>query len=77
MRIFVLTFLVFFAVTCNYSYSKPVDNKNKVVVTEQIKRVNKKANQLENKTKEMLVVLKKLLEKRKKDNPDFLKREIK
>jgi hypothetical protein len=63
-------------------YSEPTkkNNSNKENIITQIKKINKKVKKAEMATKEMLSVLKKLIEQKKlskKDDKDFLNREIK
>tara|TARA_Y100000310_G_C20276453_1_gene620479 strand:+ start:412 stop:666 length:255 start_codon:yes stop_codon:yes gene_type:complete len=65
----------------NNLHSEPISeptNKENIVV--QVKKINKKAKQAETTTKEMLAVIKKLIEQKKltsKDSKDFLNRVIK
>tara|TARA_B100000427_G_scaffold162482_2_gene135101 strand:- start:101 stop:292 length:192 start_codon:yes stop_codon:yes gene_type:complete len=49
------------------SYAKPIDDDKSVEVkiNEQLKRINKKAKKAEDNTKQMLILVKKLLNKRK------------
>ena len=59
------------------THAKPIiKNKNEKLHI-QMKRVNLKAEKLEKETKEMLVALKKLLESKKKNENNFLCKEIK
>lgn len=55
-----------------------IEKPNNVKIVEQIKRISKKVKNVEVSTKEMLSVLKKILEnKNKEKSDDFLNREIK
>tara|TARA_Y100000034_G_scaffold33248_1_gene40776 strand:+ start:572 stop:820 length:249 start_codon:yes stop_codon:yes gene_type:complete len=55
-----------------------IEKPDNVKIVEQIKRISKKVKKVEVSTKEMLSVLKKILEKKKKEkSSDFLNRVIK
>ena len=77
MRKNILLTIAFTLVSTGVSYSKPIEKNKKVIVSDQIKRVNKKVDKLEDQTKRMLILIKQLLNKKKDKNLDFTKREIK
>ena len=64
---FILISLIFYITLLSIPYCKPIDD-NKVVevkITEQLERINKKAKKAEDNTKQMLILVKKLLNKKK------------
>lgn len=81
MKIVWLNFIFTFLFTASLCFSKPREQKKKNVKTPtdialQMKRIDKKANEAESKTKEMLDVLKKLIKKNKLKYKSFLHKEI-
>ena len=77
------TFLVlFFIIVSTTCFAKPVDKNQQQTKTLseivlQMKRVDEKASKAKDKAKEMLEVLRKLIEKNKLKDKSFLHREIK
>ena len=79
------TFLVFvFMIVATTCFAKPIDkekNKPKSLSTSsivlQMKSIDEKASKVEATTKEMLIVLRKLIKHNKLKNKSFLRREIK
>lgn len=64
---FIIISLIFYITSFSITHGKPI-NANKSVevkITEQLERINKKAKKAEDNTKQMLVLVKKLLNKRK------------
>jgi len=64
---FIIISLIFYMTLFSTSYAKPIDDDKSVEVkiNEQLKRINKKAKKAEDNTKQMLILVKKLLNKRK------------
>lgn len=64
---FIIISLIFYITLFSTSYGEPIDNDKSVEVkiNEQLKRINKKAKKAEDNTKQMLILVKKLLNKRK------------
>ena len=64
---FIIIILIFYMTSFSTAYGKPIDaNKSvEVKITEQLERINKKAKKAEDNTKQMLILVKKLLNKRK------------
>lgn len=64
---FIIISLIFYITSFSTAYGKPIDDNKSVEVkiTEQLERINKKAKKAEDNTKQMLVLVRKLLNKKK------------
>jgi hypothetical protein len=80
-RILFTTFIVVLVMLMSpntHGQEANIEKPTEVKIIEQVKRINKKVKNVEETTKEMLSVLRKFLEKKKKEkSSDFLNREIK
>ena len=67
---FIIISLIFYITLFSTSYGKPIDDNKSVEVkiTEQLERINKKAKKAEDNTKQMLVLVKKLLKRKVEKN---------
>jgi len=67
---FIIISLIFYITLFSTLYGKPIDDNKSVEVkiTEQLERINKKAKKAEDNTKQMLVLVKKLLKRKVEKN---------
>lgn len=79
--LFIAHVILLITIASTSARSQEVSQKQEVSVdkkiVQQIKRVSDKAKKIETSTRELLVALRKLVEKKKNDSNDFLSREIK
>ena len=79
--LFIAHVILLITIASTSARSQEVSQKQEVSVdkkiVQQIKRVSDKAKKIETSTRELLIALKKLVEKKKNDSNDFLSREIK
>jgi hypothetical protein len=79
--LFIAHVILLISIASTSARSQEVSQKHNVSVdkkiVQQIKRVSDKAKKIETSTRELLIALKKLVEKKKNDSNDFLSREIK
>lgn len=78
--LFIAHVILLISIASTSARSQEVSQKQEVSVdkkiVQQIKRVSDKAKKIETSTRELLIALKKLVEKKKNDSNDFLSREI-
>ena len=79
--LFIAHVILLISIASTSARSQEVSQKQEVSVdkkiVQQIKRVRDKAKKIETSTRELLIALRKLVEKKKNDRNDFLSREIK
>ena len=79
--LFIAHVILLISIASTSARSQEVSQKQEVSVdkkiVQQIKRVSDKAKKIETATRELLIALRKLVEKKKNDSNDFLSREIK
>ena len=79
--LFIAHVILLISIASTSARSQEVSQKQEVSVdkkiVQQIKRVSDKAKKIETSTRELLIALRKLVEKKKNDRNDFLSREIK
>jgi uncharacterized protein YpbB len=79
--LFIAHVILLISIASTSARSQEVSQKQEVSVdkkiVQQIKRVSDKAKKIETSTRELLIALRKLVEKKKNDSNDFLSREIK